>query len=126
MVSVLAAKERDERDKLYDYSPVMADDRRTAVRRQMFFVSAIVMASAVTPASAQVRVNMNEISCREWLRYDPGVRNAVRFWMSGYYGAAANNAVMDYDRLQMATTKIVAYCRRHGSSNLPTAIQNTQ
>ena len=92
--------------------------------KNVFVVSAIVLIAATLPSTAQVSVNMNQITCRDWLGYSPGVRNSVRFWMSGYYGAAANNSIVDYDRLQRDTARVVAYCKSHGSSNLPTAIQN--
>ena len=126
MVPVLATKERDERGELHDHTPMKADDGRVNMRWKAFLVSVIVVAWSFTPSVAQVRVDMNQITCRDWLGYGPGVRNSVRFWMVGYYSGAFNNTVMDYNRLQRGTAKVVAYCRRHGSSNLPTAIQNTQ
>lgn len=95
------------------------------MRWNAFVVSATLLLAATMPGSAQVSVDMNKITCRDWLGYSPEVQNTVRLWMSGYYNAAANNSVLDYDRLQRNTAKIVAYCKSHGSSNLPTAIQNT-
>jgi len=44
--------------------------------------------------------------------------------MSGYYNAAANNSVLDYDRLQRNSSAVVAYCKQNRSRTLPTAIQN--
>ena len=43
---------------------------------------------------------MNKITCGDWLGYNQSDRNFVRFFMSGYYDAAANNNVLDYNRLQ--------------------------
>jgi hypothetical protein len=44
--------------------------------------------------------------------------------MSGYYNAAANSNVLDYDRLQRNSAKVMAYCKAHRSATLPTAIKN--
>ena len=53
----------------------------------------------------------------------PEEQEFVRFWMSGYYNAAANNNVLDYKRLQRNSAKVAAYCKGHKSDTLPTAIK---
>jgi hypothetical protein len=45
--------------------------------------------------------------------------------MSGYYNAAANNNVLDYDRMRKNSAKVAAYCKRNKSDTLPTAIKKT-
>jgi len=45
--------------------------------------------------------------------------------MSGYYNAAANNNVLDYNRLQKNSTKVMAYCKKRKSDTLPTAIKKS-
>ena len=61
---------------------------------------------------------------------DPGIDNTgrdrefVRFWMSGYYNAASNSNILNYDRLQKNSAKVAAYCKSHKSQSLPTAIKN--
>ena len=66
----------------------------------------------------------NQISCGQWLGYSPEVRDFVRFWMSGYYNAAANSNVLNYDRFQRNSAKITTYCKKNKSKTLPTAIKN--
>jgi uncharacterized membrane protein YjdF len=73
---------------------------------------------------AQINVDMNGITCGRWLGYTSDERNFVRFWMSGYYNAAANSNVLNYDRFQKNSAKITAYCNKNKSKSLPTAIQN--
>ena len=73
---------------------------------------------------AQISVDMNQITCGRWLGYSPEVRDFVRFWMSGYYNAAADSAVLNYDRFQRNYAKITAYCKKNKSKTLPTAIKN--
>jgi len=43
--------------------------------------------------------------------------------MSGYYNAAANSSVLNYDRLQKNSAKVLAFCKENKSKTLPTAIK---
>ena len=90
----------------------------------VLLVAATMMVSATTPSVAQISVDMNQITCGSFLGYSPDIRNFVRSWMSGYYNAAANSNVLDYDRFQKNSAKVVSYCRTHKSQTLPTAIKN--
>jgi hypothetical protein len=44
--------------------------------------------------------------------------------MSGYYNAAANSTILNYDAFQKNSAKVAGYCRTHKSQSLPTAIKN--
>jgi hypothetical protein len=94
------------------------------MRRSVFFVAATLLLAASQPGMAQISVDMNQISCGRWLGYSPEVRDFVRFWMSGYYNAAADSNVLNYDRFQSNSAKITAYCKKNKSKTLPTAIKN--
>ncbi|MGA7003106.1 MAG: HdeA/HdeB family chaperone [Pseudolabrys sp.] len=93
------------------------------MRYSVLLVAAILSGISL-PAAAQVNLDMNQITCRDWLGYDPAAQSFVRFWMSGYYNAAANGNILDYNRLQKNSAKVVAYCKTHRSQTLPTAIKN--
>ena len=90
--------------------------------RILMAASALVLISL--PSAAQVNLNMNQITCRDWFGYAPEGQNFVQFWMSGYYNAAANSEVLDYNRLQRNAAKVKAYCKKYKSQTLPTAIKN--
>jgi len=94
------------------------------MRWNALFIAAILLVAASQPSVAQFRVDMNQIRCGVWLGYSPEQQDFVRFWMSGYYNAAANSNVLNYDRFQSNTAKITAYCRKNKSKTLPTAIKN--
>lgn len=87
------------------------------------FVATTLVLPASLPSEAQIRLDMNKITCGDWLVYSPEEQEFVRFWMSGYYSAAAGNNVLDYDRLQRNSTKVAAYCKSHKTDTLPTAIK---
>ena len=89
------------------------------------FSAAAMLVAASLPSAAQVNLSMNRMTCGTWLNYSPEEQSFVRFWMSGYYNAAANSNVLDYDRLQKNSARVAAYCKRHKSDTLPTAIKKT-
>jgi len=62
--------------------------------RIIYLVSAILIGAAAMPASAQINLDMNKITCGDWLGYDPTSQEFVRFWLSGYYNAAQNSTAM--------------------------------
>jgi hypothetical protein len=91
---------------------------------KVLFVAAISLLGASQPGAAQISVDMNQITCGGWLGYNPEQQDFVRFWMSGYYNAAANSNVLSYERFQSNSAKITAYCKKNKSKTLPTAIQD--
>ena len=94
------------------------------MRWNVLFVAATLLVAASQPSAAQIAVDMNQITCGSFLGYSPDNRDFVRFWMSGYYNAAANSNVLSYDRFQKNSAKVTTYCRTHKSQSLPTAIKN--
>jgi acid stress chaperone HdeB len=94
------------------------------MRWNVLLVATTLLAGASQPSVAQISVDMNQITCGGWLGYSPEQRDFVRFWMSGYYNAAANSNVLNYDRFQRNSAKIAAYCKKNRSKTLPTAIKN--
>jgi acid stress chaperone HdeB len=94
------------------------------MRWNVLLVATTLLAAASQPSVAQISVDMNQITCGGWLGYSPEQRDFVRFWMSGYYNAAANSNVLNYDRFQRNSAKIAAYCKKNRSKTLPTAIKN--
>ena len=93
------------------------------MRWTVVLVAATLLAAASQPSVAQISVDMNRITCGGWLGYSPEVRDFVRFWMSGYYNAAANSSILNYDRLQNNSAEVLAYCKKNKSKTLPTAIK---
>ena len=93
------------------------------MNKKVLAIAAIVLGAISLPASAQVNLDMNKITCGDWLGYDPESQNFVRFFMSGYYNASRGSNVLDYSRLQRKSQKVLESCKKHRSETLPTAIQ---
>lgn len=93
------------------------------MRSNVLVVAVISLGVSALPAAAQIRLDMNRVTCKDYLGYNPESRDFVRFWMSGYYNAAANSSVLNYDRMQSNSARVLTYCKTHRSDTLPTAIQ---
>ena len=94
------------------------------MRWNVLLVAATLLVTASQPSAAQISVDMNQITCGSFLGYSPEVQDFVRSWMSGYYNAAANSNIMNYDRFQKNSAKIAAFCEKNKSKTLPTAIKD--
>jgi acid stress chaperone HdeB len=92
--------------------------------RNILIATAFLLGATSLPASAQVNLEMNKITCNDWLNYDFGTQNFVQYWMSGYYNASKGVDVLDVKRLRTNAKKVIAYCKKHKSTTLPLAIQN--
>ena len=90
--------------------------------RKAAVVVAGLIGLATWPTHAQLNVDMNRLTCRDFLSYDAETKNLVAYWMSGYYSASRNNDVLDFQRLQRNAERVVAYCKKHRSDPLPKAI----
>ena len=95
------------------------------MRYKALIIGVVLLAAASAPASAQIKLDMNRITCGDWLSYGPADRDFVRFFMSGYYNAAANSNVLDFNRLEKNSEKVMAFCKKRKSDTLPTAIKNS-
>ena len=94
------------------------------MKSKVIVIVAIALSAVAVPSTAQVNLNMNNITCGQWLAFSPDAQQFVQYWMSGYYNAASNSNVLNYDRLQKNSAKVATYCKSHKSQSLPTAIKN--
>jgi hypothetical protein len=92
------------------------------MRRNLLIIAAALLGAATLPATAQIRMDMNKITCQDMLGYNAADRTFLQYWMSGYYNAAANSDILDFNRLETNTAKVLAYCKKNKSSTLAGAI----
>jgi hypothetical protein len=98
---------------------------RMNMKLNVFVVALTLLGVASMPTAAQIKVDMNKITCKDFLGYNSADQIFVQYWMSGYYNAAANSDVLDLQRLQNNSAKVMAYCKKNKSDTLPTAIQKS-
>ncbi len=95
------------------------------MRCNVFVIALTLLGAASLPAAAQIKMDMNKITCKDFLGYNSENLALVQYWMSGYYNAAANSDVLDFKRLQSNSAKVMAHCKKNKSDTLPTAIQKS-
>lgn len=81
-----------------------------------------VMASSL-PAEAQVVVEMSRITCTQFLQYSFDDKKVVGAWMSGYFNASQGRKVLDINRYQANSSRVISYCKTHKNETLMGAIR---
>lgn len=92
------------------------------MRKKLILVAAVA-ALAGTDARAQAVIDMTMITCKQYLESDRDRQDIVASWMSGYFNAARNNAVLDTARFERNKAKVTSYCKRNRAETLMSAIQ---
>ncbi len=93
--------------------------------RKLFAIAIIFLGASILPAAAQVRLEMSRITCKQWLDAAWDQQNFMQYWMSGYFNASRSNNLLDFSRLKRNTDKVTAYCKKHRSETLSSAIQKS-
>jgi acid stress chaperone HdeB len=93
------------------------------------FVMTGLARAAATPAfqgdpnRAVVKVEMSQITCREFINYSFDKSEAIGAWMSGYWNAARNNETLDITRYRANSKRVSNYCKKHKRATLMGVIQ---
>ncbi|PPD41521.1 MAG: hypothetical protein CTY15_13470 [Methylocystis sp.] len=82
--------------------------------------AALIMAA---PASAQVTIEMSEISCKDFAGYEPALKDFIANWMRGYFMSKKNLTVVDSQYVKRNGEKIARYCKKLPKSSLMDAVQ---
>jgi acid stress chaperone HdeB len=93
------------------------------MNRKLFFAGVVAAIAMAVPASAQVTVEMSEITCKQFAEYDSETKAFIGNWMRGYYSATKNLSTIDSRYVKRNTEKILAYCKKKPNESLMTAAQ---
>lgn len=93
------------------------------MKLRLILAGAIVAASVAGPASAQVKIEMSEITCKQFSDYDAETKDFIANWMRGYYSAKINMDIVDIKYVKRNTDKVLRYCKKMPKSSLMDAIQ---
>src|SRR3954466_13731101 len=88
-------------------------------------LAVLLSTSAVLPARAQTVIDMSLISCDQFLKSPPEVKDVLSAWMGGYFSATKNVANIDARYVARNSVKVAAYCKRAKTETLMSAIQRT-
>jgi hypothetical protein len=75
------------------------------------------------PARAVVKVEMAQITCREFINSSFDKQEAIGAWMSGYWNAERNMETLDVSRFRANSKRVSDYCKRHKRETLMATIQ---
>jgi acid stress chaperone HdeB len=75
------------------------------------------------PTKAVVKVEMTEITCRQFINYSFDKSEAIGAWMSGYWNATRNIETLDITRYRANSRRVSDYCKRHKNETLMATIQ---
>ncbi len=93
------------------------------MRRSIIFAFVVLVTSAAAlPASAQVIIEMSQITCRQYLTSEPDRRAMIAAWMSGYFSASRNLDLLDFQYVEYNKKVVGAYCKKHKKETLMSAI----
>lgn len=95
----------------------------TKTLRSTIIAAALLTAGFCGPASAQVIVEMSQLSCRNYLDAPLERQTLIAAWMSGYFNAARNMPTVDFGRFATNKKLVEKYCRGHKNINLMRAIE---
>jgi acid stress chaperone HdeB len=65
---------------------------------------------ALPPAQAQVTVDVDKITCDQFVHHKITEPNLIAAWLSGYYNAKRNNRRIDLETLSDNVSKLKNYC----------------
>jgi acid stress chaperone HdeB len=93
------------------------------MHREMILAAVILAATSAVPVTAQVRIDMSLITCKQYLTSDSERQEMIAAWMSGYFRASRNEPVVDFQRFERNKKAVGNYCKKNGGETLMSAIQ---
>lgn len=75
------------------------------------------------PALAPVKLEMAQITCRQFINASFDKQITIGAWMSGYWNAERNIETLDITRYQANSKRVSNYCKRHRNETLMATIQ---
>ena len=94
----------------------------------MKIFSAIVVALALvaaSPASAQTKVDLSTITCKQFLNMGKDTIFEIMMWMAGYYADQDAPPIIDFEKMKEDLQKLSDYCKEHPDIGLITAAEET-
>lgn len=95
------------------------------MNRKLIVAAALFAAFAATPASAQVVIQMDQITCQQFMDADVDTQLLVGSWIGGYYSASKNLGVFDSAYAKRNIEVAVKYCKEHKADSLLSVVMKT-
>ncbi len=83
------------------------------MNRKLFFAGVVAVVAMAAPASAQVTIDMSEVTCKQYAEFDADTKAFVGNWLRGYLSSIKNLSTVDSRYVARNTSKAEAYCKKH-------------
>ncbi len=93
------------------------------MNRKLLISAALLAAFSAKPASAQVVIQMDQITCQQYMDADPERQALVGSWLSGYYSASKNLNMFQARYFKRNKEKGMAYCKKHKTDTLMSVME---
>lgn len=90
---------------------------------KLILAGALIAASLTGSASAQVMIEMSEITCKQFSQYDGETKGFVANWMRGYFSSKNNISIVDVRDAKRHTDKVLADCKKKPKLSLMQVIE---
>jgi acid stress chaperone HdeB len=91
--------------------------------RRTITIAGLLTALAISPAKAQVVLDLSLITCKQLLESDPDTQALIGSWMSGYFSASKNLNMLDFRYVERNRKVVGGYCKAHKSDTVMSAMQ---
>lgn len=109
---------------LGDYARNTESVRQWCAGNPQRTVMASLERSIPQPAGGgQVKIDMSLLTCKQYLASAREQQEFIAYWMNGYFRAARNQPVFEFERFAKNRTIIGKYCKKRGGETLMSAIQ---
>jgi acid stress chaperone HdeB len=95
------------------------------MNRKLIAAAAVLAGFAAQPASAQVVIQMAEITCQQFVEAEPARQVLIGSWVSGYYSATKNLIMFDVNYAARNAEVVLEYCKKHKSESFLAAVEKT-
>jgi acid stress chaperone HdeB len=93
------------------------------MNRKLLISAALLAVFSASEASAQVVIQMDQVTCKQYMAADPDTQAIIGSWLSGYYSASKNLNVFQSIYFKRNKEKGLAYCKKHKDAPLMGAME---
>jgi len=93
--------------------------------RTATIMAALEQARIAAAPGGQVKIDMSLMTCKQYTSADAERQLMVASWMSGYFRAAKDQPVFEFERFNANRKRVAAYCKKNGGETVMSAIQKS-
>jgi hypothetical protein len=83
------------------------------MNRKLLVAAALFAAFAARPAAAQVVIQMDQITCQQFLEAGPERQLVIGSWAGGYFSGSKNLNLFQSNYAKRNASVIFKYCKAH-------------